>query len=233
MKRFFILSLFVVLNFNAIMAFDSLVPLLDFENKPGIELAVDIAREIKAKIKEHLNLTASAGVSYNKFLAKIASDQRKPDGLCTIHPSRAQDFIDALRIEKFWLVGPKTAQAMHRMGIFTGADLRAVSLKHLTDVFGKMGPVFYNFARGIDERPVVVDYERKSMGCEHIFGSCARTASVKLTMCSLSATSVGFVRLVTDLLPEAESHFLTSSPFPSKSVASAGPNRTDPFVPRR
>lgn len=138
-------------------------------NKPGIALAVDIAREIKAKIKQRLHLTASAGVSYNKFLAKIASDQRKPDGLCTIHPSRAQDFIDALRIEKFWLVGPKTAQTMHRMGIFTGADLRAVSLKHLTDVFGKMGPVFYNFARGIDERPVVVDYERKSMGCEHTF----------------------------------------------------------------
>ena len=139
------------------------------ENKPGIELAVDIAREIKVKIKERLNLTASAGVSYNKFLAKIASDQRKPDGLCTIHPSRAQEFIDKLRIEKFWLVGPKTAETMHKMGIFTGADLRAVSLKHLTDVFGKMGPVFYNFARGIDDRPVVVDWERKSMGCEHTF----------------------------------------------------------------
>ncbi len=138
-------------------------------NKLGIELAVDIAREIKTKIKERLHLTASAGVSYNKFLAKIASDQRKPDGLCTIHPSRAQDFIDNLRIEKFWLVGPKTAQVMHKMGIFTGADLRSVSLKHLTDVFGKMGPVFYNFARGIDNRPVVVDYERKSMGCEHTF----------------------------------------------------------------
>ena len=138
-------------------------------NKPGIELAVDIAREIKTKIRERLHLTASAGVSYNKFLAKIASDQRKPDGLCTIHPSRAQEFIDALRIEKFWLVGPKTAQTMHRMGIFTGADLREVSLKHLTDVFGKMGPVFYNFARGIDDRPVVVDHERKSMGCEHTF----------------------------------------------------------------
>ena len=139
------------------------------ENKHGIELAVDIAREIKVKIKERLNLTASAGVSYNKFLAKIASDQRKPDGLCTIHPSRAQEFIDKLRIEKFWLVGPKTAETMHKMGIFTGADLRAVSLKHLTDVFGKMGPVFYNFARGIVDRPVVVDWERKSMGCEHTF----------------------------------------------------------------
>jgi len=138
-------------------------------NKPGIELAVDIAREIKQKIHDRLHLTASAGVSYNKFLAKIASDQRKPDGLCTIHPSRAQEFIDNLRIEKFWLVGPKTAQTMHRMGILTGADLRQVSLSHLTSVFGKMGPVFYNFARGIDNRPVVVDYERKSMGCEHTF----------------------------------------------------------------
>lgn len=139
------------------------------ENKPGIELAVDIAREIKAKIKERLNLTASAGVSYNKFLAKIASDQRKPDGLCTIHPSRAQTFIDSLRIEKFWLVGPKTALTMHKMGISTGADLRVVSLEHLTQVFGKMGAVFYNFARGIDNRPVIVYWERKSMGCERTF----------------------------------------------------------------
>ncbi len=138
-------------------------------NKPGIDLAVDIAREIKAKIKQRLHLTASAGVSYNKFLAKIASDQRKPDGLCTIHPSRSQDFIDKLRIEKFWLVGPKTAETMHRMGIFTGADLRQVSLNHLSGVFGKMGQVFYNFARGIDNRPVVVEWERKSMGCEHTF----------------------------------------------------------------
>ena len=139
------------------------------ENKKAMPLAVDIAREIKQRIRQTTQLTASAGVSYNKFLAKIASDYRKPDGLCTIHPDRALDFIARLRIEQFWGVGPKTADMMHRMGIFTGADLRAVSLKHLTDVFGKMGPVFYNFARGIDERPVVVDYERKSMGCEHTF----------------------------------------------------------------
>lgn len=138
-------------------------------NKPGIELAVDIAKEIKTKIEHRLHLTASAGVSYNKFLAKIASDQRKPNGLCTIHPSRAQQFIDGLRIEKFWLVGPKTAETMHSMGIITGADLRQVSLNHLTSVFGKMGRVFYNFARGIDNRPVVVDWERKSMGCERTF----------------------------------------------------------------
>ena len=139
------------------------------ENKKGMRLGVEIAREIKARIMQETQLTASAGVSYCKFLAKIASDYRKPDGLCVVHPSRAREFIAQLDISRFWGVGAKTAEKMHQMGIFTGADLRAVSLKHLTDVFGKMGPVFYNFARGIDERPVVVDYERKSMGCEHTF----------------------------------------------------------------
>jgi DNA polymerase-4 len=139
------------------------------ENKPGIELAVDIAREIKQKIHERLQLTASAGISYNKLLAKIASDWRKPNGLTTIHPDRAQEFIDQLRIEKIWGVGPKTAEAMHHMGIFTGADLRKISQERLTQAFGKMGAIFYQFARGIDERPVIVDYERKSVGCEQTF----------------------------------------------------------------
>ena len=139
------------------------------ENKPGIELAVDIAREIKQKIHERLQLTASAGVSYNKLLAKIASDWRKPNGLTTIHPDRAQEFIDQLRIEKIWGVDPKTAEAMHHMGIFTGADLRKISQERLTQAFGKMGAIFYQFARGIDERPVIVDYERKSVGCEQTF----------------------------------------------------------------
>ena len=117
------------------------------ENKPGIELAVDIAREIKQKIHERLQLTASAGVSYNKLLAKIASDWRKPNGLTTIHPDRALDFIGQLRVEKIWGVGPKTADAMHRMGIFTGADLRKMSQERLTQAFGKMGKLFYQFAR--------------------------------------------------------------------------------------
>ena len=145
------------------------------ENKPGIELAVDIAKEIKQKIQERLQLTASAGVSYNKLLAKIASDWRKPNGLTTIHPDRAQDFIDQLRVEKIWGVGPKTADTMHKMGIFTGADLRKVSLDRLTQVFGKTGILFYQFARGIDERPVIVDYERKSVGCERTFEKDIRT----------------------------------------------------------
>ena len=144
-------------------------------NKPGIELAVDIAQEIKQIIRERLQLTASAGVSYNKLLAKIASDWRKPNGLTTIHPDRAQDFIDQLRVEKIWGVGPKTADTMHKMGIFTGADLRKVSLDRLTQVFGKTGILFYQFARGIDERPVIVDYERKSVGCERTFEKDIRT----------------------------------------------------------
>lgn len=145
------------------------------ENKPGIELAVNIAQEIKQKIQERLQLTASAGVSYNKLLAKIASDWRKPNGLTTIHPDRAQDFIDQLRVEKIWGVGPKTANTMHKMGIFTGADLRKVSQDRLTQVFGKTGILFYQFARGIDERPVIVDYERKSVGCERTFEKDIRT----------------------------------------------------------
>ena len=139
------------------------------ENKPGIPLAMDIAREIKQKIRERLSLTASAGVSYNKFLAKIASDLHKPDGLTVIHPDRAQQFIDRLRIEKFWGVGPRTTEQMHHLGIFTGADLRARSLSYLTERFGKMGHLLYGFARGDDPRPVVSEWERKSVSCEHTF----------------------------------------------------------------
>ncbi len=138
-------------------------------NKKDIELAVDVARDIKRRIKEVTGLTASAGVSYNKLLAKIASDWRKPDGLCTIHPDRALDFISDLSIEKFWGVGPKTAKKMHNMGINTGADLRNVPLERLQEVFGKAGSMFYDFARGIDNRPVIVERVRKSVGCEQTF----------------------------------------------------------------
>lgn len=141
------------------------------ENKKGMPLAVDIAKEIRQRIREELHLTASAGVSYNKFLAKIASDYRKPDGLFVVHPDRALDFVARLPIEKFWGVGPKTAQRMHQMGIFNGLDLRQCSLRHLTEVFGKAGPVFYNFARAEDDRPVVVERTRKSVGCERTFES--------------------------------------------------------------
>lgn len=139
------------------------------DNKKGIELAVDIAKEIKQKILERTSLTASAGVSFNKLLAKIASDMRKPNGIFTVHPDRALDFIGSLPVEKLWGVGPKTADRMHEMGVFTGAQLRRISCEHLVQVFGKMGRVYYDFSRGIDDRPVVVAYERKSVGCERTF----------------------------------------------------------------
>ena len=133
------------------------------QNKPGIELAVDIAREIKQKIRERLHLVASAGVSYNKFLAKIASDYRKPDGLCTIHPDAAQEFIDRLPIESFWGVGPVTAKKMHQYGIHTGRDLHDASPAMLRRLFGKAGQLYHDFAWGIDNRPVEAVRVRKSV----------------------------------------------------------------------
>ncbi len=139
------------------------------ENKKGIALAVDIAKDIKQKIFERTSLTASAGVSYNKLLAKIASDMRKPNGIYIVHPERAMNFIARLPIEKLWGIGPKTAIKMHEMGVFTGEQLRKISYNHLVQVFGKMGKVYYDFSRGIDERPVVISRERKSVGCERTF----------------------------------------------------------------
>ena len=136
-------------------------------NKKGIALAVDIAKEIKHRIRQELNLVASAGISYNKFLAKVASDYRKPDGLCTIHPDQALEFIATLPIEAFWGVGKVTAQKMHALGIHKGKDLQQCTLEMLTRLFGKAGNIYYDFARGIDLRPVESVRIRKSVGCEH------------------------------------------------------------------
>jgi DNA polymerase-4 len=136
------------------------------ENKQHLELAVDIAKEIKRRIREELNLVASAGVSYNKFLAKIASDYRKPDGLCTIHPNQAMDFVARLPVESFWGVGAVTAKKMHTLGIHNGKQLRECSMDMLVRHFGKMGSIYYDFSRGIDLRPVEAVHIRKSVGCE-------------------------------------------------------------------
>lgn len=136
------------------------------ENKQGIPFAVDIAKEIKNRIREELNLVASAGISYNKFLAKIASDYRKPDGLCTIHPDQALNFVAHLPIESFWGVGPVTAKKMHSLGIHKGLHLRDCSVEMLLRQFGKVGALYYDFARGIDLRPVEATRVRKSIGCE-------------------------------------------------------------------
>ena len=149
------------------------------ENKQGIELAVDIAKAIKQRIREELQLVASAGISYNKFLAKIASDYRKPDGLCTIHPLQAQTFIDKLPIESFWGIGPVTAKKMHTLNIHTGLQLRESSLEMLNRQFGKAGLTYYEFSRGIDHRPVETVRIRKSVGCEHTLDKdISRSSSV-------------------------------------------------------
>lgn len=139
------------------------------ENKLGMENPVDVALYIKTEIYNKLNLTASAGVSYNKFLAKIASDYNKPDGLFVIYPEHVEDFMSKLPVEKIWGIGKVTAERMHRLGIYSGMQLRDCSLDMLTREFGKQGGVYYNFVRGIDERPVVVNRIRKSVGCERTF----------------------------------------------------------------
>lgn len=138
-------------------------------NLKGIEIATDIAEEIRAKIRKETGLTASAGVSYCKFLAKMASDQRKPDGLFVITPKNGPKFMETLPVKKFHGVGPSTAERMHSLGIFTGADLRAQSEEFLRRHFGKSGPYFYLLSRGIDERPVNPERIRKSVGAETTF----------------------------------------------------------------
>lgn len=139
------------------------------ENLKGMELATEIAEEIRARIKAETRLTASAGVSYNKFLAKIASDQRKPDGMFVITPKHGPAFVEALPVKKFQGVGPATAEKMAKLGIETGADLKAKTLPFLQQHFGKSGPWFYWIARGIDERQVKPDRIRKSIGAEDTF----------------------------------------------------------------
>lgn len=148
------------------------------ENKIGAATGLEIAQKIKKDIREELGLVASAGVSYNKFLAKIASDYRKPDGLCVIHPSQALEFIDRLPIEAFWGIGPATAKRLHALGIDSAPKLREMSLARLTELFGKAGLTYYNFVRGIDDRDVVTHRERKSVGCEETFGRDIRGQAI-------------------------------------------------------
>ena len=139
------------------------------ENKKGIPSATQIAKEIKKAIYEELNLTGSAGVSYNKFLAKIASDYKKPNGLTVITPEKAQDFLDALPINKFFLVGKVTEEELRRIGVHYGRDLRKLELDYLVSVFKKRGYMLYDFARGIDNREVENSRIRKSIGAENTF----------------------------------------------------------------
>lgn len=139
------------------------------ENKPNMPSATLIAREIKARIRQETGLTASAGVSYNKFLAKVASDINKPDGLTVITPQQAERFIEALPIGKFYGIGKKTEPRLKAMGIHTGADLKALPEETMEQLFGRSAPFYYQMARGIDERPVETSWVRKSLGAENTF----------------------------------------------------------------
>jgi DNA polymerase-4 len=139
------------------------------ENLQHIASATEIAEKIRAKIRAETQLTASAGVSYNKFLAKLASDHRKPDGLFVITPAMGPSFVEALSVERFHGVGPATAAKMNRLGIFTAFDLRAKDEAFLQKHFGKAGPHFYCICRGIDHRPVRANRVRKSVGAENTF----------------------------------------------------------------
>lgn len=139
------------------------------ENLKGIASATQIAREIRARITAETSLTASAGVSYNKLLAKLASDHRKPDGLFVITPKMGPAFVEALPVSRFHGVGPAMTARMNRLGIHSGLDLRAQTLSFLQTHFGKAGAYYYGIARGIDERPVRPDRIRKSVGAENTF----------------------------------------------------------------
>lgn len=138
-------------------------------NRRGLSTASATAEEIRARILETTGLTASAGISYNKFLAKLASDQRKPNGQFVVPPGRGEAFVQDLPVKRFYGVGPVTAEKMTRLGIETGADLRRQSLAFLQHHFGKSGPWYYAIARGEDHRPVNPDRERKSSGSETTF----------------------------------------------------------------
>jgi DNA polymerase-4 len=139
------------------------------ENLTGITSATRIAEEIRARIRADTELTASAGVSYNKFLAKVASDHRKPDRLFVVTPQMGPEFVETLPVRKFHGVGPATAKKMERLGIATGLDLRAQTMVFLQQHFGKAGSYYYWAARGVDERPVRADRIRKSVGAENTF----------------------------------------------------------------
>lgn len=138
-------------------------------NKKSIPSATWVGQAIRKEIFTKTGLTASAGISCNKFLAKVASDLNKPDGMAVIPPEQARDFIAALAIRKFYGVGKATEKKMHRLGIQTGRDLQRYSREELISHFGKNGGYFYDIARGIDEREVRPSRRRKSIGTETTF----------------------------------------------------------------
>jgi DNA polymerase-4 len=141
------------------------------ENLQGIPLARDVALLIREKIKAETGLNASAGISYNKFLAKLASDHRKPNGQFTISPEMGAAFVEALPVGKFHGIGPATTAKFNALGIFTGLDMRNQTLDFMNANFGKAGAYYYWISRGVDDRPVRADRIRKSVGAENTFSN--------------------------------------------------------------
>lgn len=141
------------------------------ENLKAMASATDVAEQIRARIRAETGLTASAGVSYNKFLAKMASDENKPDGLFVITPRMGPAYVEALPVGKFHGIGPATRARMEGLGIYTGVDLKARTIDFLREHFGKAGPYYYWLARGVDERRVSPDRVRKSVGAETTFNA--------------------------------------------------------------
>lgn len=141
------------------------------ENLQKIPLARDVALAIRAKIKEVTGLNASAGISYNKFLAKLASDHRKPNGQYVITPAMGPAFVEALAVGKFHGIGPATSTKMNSLGLYTGLDMRNQTLEFMQANFGKAGAYYYWISRGIDNREVRANRIRKSVGAENTFSS--------------------------------------------------------------
>ena len=139
------------------------------ENKKGIPSASMIAKEIREEIKEKTGLNASAGISINKFIAKVASDINKPNGQKTVNPEEVEAFLEQLQIRKFYGVGKVTAEKMYLLGIFKGIQLKEKSEEFLTENFGKSGRYYYNVVRGIHTSEVKTDRIRKSLGAERTF----------------------------------------------------------------
>lgn len=150
------------------------------ENKKGIELAADIAKEIRERIEKEIGLTASAGISINKFTAKIATEVNKPNGQKTIHPTKVLEFLERLPVTKFFGVGKVTAKKMHSWGIYTGYDLKQQPLEFLEQNFGKSGKHFYNIVRGVQHSEVKPNRIRKSVGAERTFNEDIESESFML-----------------------------------------------------
>ncbi len=189
------------------------------QDRAGHATASAAAAEIRARIRQKTGLTASAGVSYNKLLAKLASDQRKPDGQFVVPPERGAAFVETLPVGRFPGVGPVTAARMNALGIFTGADLRGRNLAFLTSRFGKSGAWFFGVARGEDDRPVVPDRARKSSGSETTFAEdLTRPDDIEAAVAALAEEVFGwceragaFGRTVTVKIRWADFRFSTRS----------------------